>query len=225
MKKLSILVFATLLCTACLERQTTQTLYLAPDGSVTWEILETGVRSSEQDRDTARREEADYLSAAAASNHDLARGLARLGSRPGTAVLRDVSPFTVHTRARFPSGPALADVLQAELTGAVDIVLSREGARARAEIHVNPEFDWESLDGSPLLALLTDTEDFRIVLTEGRFIEATGFAIVDPYTAILKPHGDGAEFALVWTTEPVAHASRPAPRRPQPHPREDADRR
>jgi hypothetical protein len=199
MKRMLILTAAALLCTACLERETTHTVYLEPDGSVSWEILERGVRSSEEDPGSARNEQAEYLQAATAAAHDLALGLESLGSRPVTTVLRDRPPFTVHTRAWFPSAAALTTALEAELAGALDVRITRDCDETLVEIKPPADGEWESTNDSPALALLLNADEVRVVLGAGRYLDATGFDIVGEQLAILGDGEDTERLELRWT--------------------------
>ena len=65
---------------------------------------------------------------------------------------------------------------------------------------------------SPVTALVEDLERYRFVLTEGRFVSATGFAILDDETAalprelpseVLEARGV-LRLSLTWRTAPAA---------------------
>jgi hypothetical protein len=170
---------AALSMTACLEKETTHTMYLAPDGAVTWTAFERNVRSDQSDTAKRDAEESEYLAGALGGTNDVARGLAALdASRVRARVLRRDRPFTVMTEAAFDSVEALANRIIAEcgLTG--DAYISREDGAVTLHAHL----DFRAVDDgeentSPVMALVEEMSAYRIVLTEGRFVGAAGFAL------------------------------------------------
>ena len=113
MKKLLIVAAMTLLASACLQKETRHTLYLEPDGSVTWIIDESDVRSDEEDQLARDREEAEFLALARSGRHPVAEALRELGAMGVyVSVQRADRPFSVSTEGRFVSiEHAVADLL------------------------------------------------------------------------------------------------------------------
>lgn len=185
---------------ACLTKETSNTLYLDPDGAVTWSILHRNVRSGDE-------EELEYFSAVVRDDHGVARSFRKLDGDVTTTVLRAVRPYSVLTEARF----AGIDFLGQR-------ILDRFGARGTSTIGHNPDgsLTWRLvLDGmfsEPSEAGLEHVEDIfdgdlKIVLTEGRFLAAKRFTITGDEAVMIEPEepeGDqtSAPFviSLTWTT-------------------------
>ena len=197
----------------CLVKETTHRLYLAPSGAVAWAVLEEGVRSTENDRAKRASDEREWLAAIARDAHPVAEGLRRLGAaEASTTLLRPARPYMVLTDARFERVDRVITRLFEEL-----------GLRGGAALTVNGQettlsivLDLASLDDpgpeqeSPVTALVEDVERYRFVLTEGRFVSATGFGILDGETAamlqeipsdILKARAV-VNLQLVWRVTP-----------------------
>ena len=81
MRKLILVAILSVISTGCLLKETSHTLYLRPDGAVTWSVLERDIRSDEADPDKRRSEEEAYLAAVAAGEHDVAKALDVLGAQ------------------------------------------------------------------------------------------------------------------------------------------------
>ncbi len=132
------LLVATLSLGACLNKETTHTLYLSPDGAVAWRTLEDGVRSDATDALKAAAEESDYLAAATAGTGDVASGLAALEPiRVRTRILRRERPFTVLTEAWFPSAESLANGIIAAFRIQGDAYVTRDGDAITLHIHLD----------------------------------------------------------------------------------------
>ena len=221
MKKLLIVAAMTLLASACLQKETRHTLYLEPDGSVTWIIDESNVRSDEEDQLARDREEAEFLALARSGRHPVAEALRELGAMGVyVSVQRADRPFRVRTEGRFVSiEHAVADLLgglglQAEASR------DRQGPHTRVNVTVvlpEEEDDEESdSEGSDVLAaLIEEAQNYRIVLTDGKFVEATGFKLEqDDTTAVLVEPTDEAlaegvvSFSLTWQSTTVPARSR-----------------
>ena len=221
MKKLLIVAAMTLLASACLQKETRHTLYLEPDGSVTWIIDESNVRSDEKEQLARDREEAEFLALARSGRHPVAEALRELGAMGVyVSVQRADRPFSVSTEGRFVSiEHAVADLLgglglQAEASR------DRQGRHTRVNVTVvlpEEEDDEESdSEGSDVLAaLIEEAQNYRIVLTDGKFVEATGFRLEqDDTTAVLVEPTDEAlaegvvSFSLTWQSTTVPARSR-----------------
>ena len=197
----------------CLVKETTHRLYLSPSGAVAWVVLEEGVRSNENDRLKRTTEEQEWLDSVAMSTHSVAQGLRRLGTdQTSTTLLRPARPYMAMTDARFDHVDRVIARLFEELGLRGEATLTA----GRGETTLSVALNLSSLDDagpepeSPVTALLEDVERYRLVLTEGRFVSATGFAIVDDGTAamlqeipseILKARGV-VSLKLVWRPTP-----------------------
>ncbi len=116
------------------------------------------------------------------------------------------------TEARFADVRQLTLAILREAGAQGDVTLVRDGCRTRFGVQVNLELAAESKEDSPLDALLDDLETYRFVLTEGRFISADGFEILDDGVIAVpdkkKTTTDGIlTLALVWAEEGCAGVS------------------
>jgi hypothetical protein len=167
-----------LLAAGCLQKETDHTLYLAPDGSVTWTTTEARVYSDEKEASARTSEEQQYLSAARAGAHRVGLGLAVLGpDHPvRTLIVRDERPFTVVTEARFGSAAHLLERLSFEWGLQADVRGTTEADGGSLQI----VFDFAAEPGereSPASVLLEDLDKLSFEMTEGRFVEADGFGL------------------------------------------------
>jgi hypothetical protein len=183
MKKASLFVLlGTVALSACLVGETTHTLYLEPDGRVTWTVLEKDVRSNTENMQGRRQEEEDYITRATQADHPVSRALCYLDPEALEAkVLRSNRPYTVFTEARFENPELLARSLLDELHITGDVQLEMWGELRRLTLILNFEETEEDieLEDETILALVDDLEDYRIVLPQGQFVEAVGFQISD----------------------------------------------
>jgi len=222
-KRLLLLAALFLPSVACFEIQGTHTLYLAPDGTVVWTVLEDEIRFPASTREARKQEQEDLLDRVVAYEHPAALSMEAL--YPGSMdarVLREDTPPAILTEAYFPGIDRLYQNLF-DLYGVVsNVELTIRGERAHLEIWLwmnddeeedeEIEEDETSIDevqihsDEILLALIIEC---RIVLTEGRFIEAEGFEILDEGRAVqpLELETEEAEanntplrLSLTWTT-------------------------
>jgi hypothetical protein len=201
----SLLVLAGALSTGCLQKDMTQTIYISPE-SATWSVVEKHVRSDEKTPVGRIAEEHDYLLAVTAGTHPVAQAFRRLGANAIAATwLRRDRPFTVVTEGRFSS---LEQVFKALLRDAQmhgDVAVVKKGCETRLtaqiDLSVAPAGDDTAID-----ALIGDADGYRLVLTEGRFVSADGFAISgDGVVAVpdggKAPEGDILTLGLSWISE------------------------
>lgn len=193
------------LCSGCLQKETTHTLYLAPDGAVTWTVHEQGVRSDESTPSTRWSEERDFLDAVNAGRHPVALALRHIGgSVPGTRLLRADRPYEVQTSATFASVDHVAAAILADLRLPGRAALQRTGRQITLRVEFTaPAEEDEGTHEGPLAALAEEWSRYRIVLTDGRFVAAEGFAIsasgtlAKPVEQELAPE-DPIRLALTW---------------------------
>jgi hypothetical protein len=200
------LVAAAAVCSGCLRKEVTQTLYLGPTG-VVWTVIERDVRSDEKEPAGRIREEQDYFVAAGAGRHGVAQAFRSLGAQKVTTTwLRRERPYSVMTDAQFADLRQLAIAILRDAQAHGDVSLRREGCQTRFSVRVDLESAPDPGDDSALTELLTDLETYRFVLTEGRFISADGFEILEDGTIAVpdkkKAATDGVlTLNLIWADE------------------------
>lgn len=213
---------AAALLTGCLAKETTHTLYLDTDGSLTWTVLEKEIRSVADDPAERVAEEQEYLELFAREDHPVAAALRRLGGEISTRSLRAERPYATLTEARFENVAALGDTVAAALGVPGRAVLETIGhADGRVERRLRvvlelPEEEDDLLgdDDEILLALVEEPEAYRIVLagdpsTTVRFTEARGFTLEADDVAVfeglsddeLERRGGVLELELGWSVE------------------------
>jgi hypothetical protein len=199
-------VVLTVLCGGCLQKDVVQTIYLAPGGT-TWTVIEQDVRSDEKEPMDRILEENDYALAVGAGKHPVAEAFRRLGAQSVTTTwLRRERPYTVMTEARFGDLRQLSTAILRDAGAHGDVSLVREGCETRFRFRVDVDAAPASTGENALDALLTDLENYRFVLAEGRFTSADGFRILDEGTIAVwdgkKAAADGAlTLALSWMEE------------------------
>ena len=202
-----------LLSAGCLVEETRHTLYLEPDGSVTWTVLESGVRSTAGDRREGRNEEQEFLSLAGAAEQPIARALDQL--RPSelrSHLLRTERPFTVFNEAWYPSLEKLAEEIlaQLEIDGRFELHSDGDLEGFVLTLHWtdSEESDGEEIEN--LMPIVTELADYKLVLPAGRFVEAIGFEIVDdgvgavPVALIdgdTQEEAESVTYSLTWAVE------------------------
>jgi hypothetical protein len=205
------LVLATAGLGGCLVKDTTHRVYLSPDGAMLWSVREESVRSDAGDRAGRQREEAEWLDAVARDAHPVAEAFWRLSpERVSTSLVRTERPYSATIAARF-------DRVDRVLARLIDELGVRGGARLEVDGTTTTLSVWldagslnDSAAGeSPVVALLEDLDRYRVELTEGRFVAATGFEIVrDGTAAVLQvvleetmEAGGTLMFRLSWSIE------------------------
>jgi len=207
------LVAASSLSAGCLQKETSHTLYLAPDGSVEWIATEGNVRSDEAEAGKRLIEEQGYIGPALLGTHGMARGLAALDPQAPvrTTIVRDERPFLVLTSARFAS----IDRVLTRVFTEMGIRSSASVVRGVNETTLRVRLDFgQPLDEreTPVSQLADNIEHLRIVLTEGRFGAVTGFDVTDGMSATLSSDWlervekasetkSPIEFALSWSVQ------------------------
>jgi hypothetical protein len=180
-----IAVAALVMAGGCLQKETSHTLYLSPDGAVAWVAAETGVYSDESDIGKRWSEEQEYLAPVLVGAHGTARALAALepAGQVRTTIVRDERPFHVVTDARFERVDRLLERLftKAGIRTAASFV--REGDQATLRVRFDLRAQKEP---DPVVVDLLDLEHFRFALTDGHFGAVTGFDVQDGRFASLS---------------------------------------
>ena len=218
LKRLGMTVIsgALLLTAGCLQKETSHTLYLAPDGSVAWVASEGNVYSDETDPGKRIEEEQRYIGPALLGAHGVARGLAALGplSAVRTTILRDERPFHVVTDARFRAVDRALERVFTEMGVKTSASLVREADRTI--LRVSLDFTKPLAERETPVSELFDLAHLRFVLTDGRFGDVTGFDVTEGTVATLshdwldraekaRDAKSTIEFTLLWTTDQAAH--------------------
>jgi hypothetical protein len=208
------------LAAGCLEIQGEHTLYLEPDGAVTWSVLQEEIRFDAEDPEARSREKRAFLKSVAAATHPAAVALALL--HPATLegrVLREETPQTVLTEARFPGIDRvyqnLFDLYRVPASAVLDVGKNRSRLAVSFWLDGSESGDHiEDASEEILLALLLDC---RIVLTEGEFVAASGFEILDG-GKVAKPleidteeaeeNGTPIVLSLTWKTDEASDDER-----------------
>ena len=195
MKRLTIglAITASLTAGACLQKDTTSTIYLRRDGSFDWVVLEQNVRSDERDAAARAREEAAWADAVARGDAGTASGFLALGGEDvRVRWLRGRRPYAIMIDARFDSLSLLFDrlLLPCEIPYHSRITTSEETTTwtFHADVGVNGErFDAAGSDacGQDVGGLADALDELRIVLESGGFTAATGFTLDGADTARL----------------------------------------
>lgn len=189
---LSLAIAVALLAAACLQKDTTSTIYLRSDGSFTWVVLEQNVRSDERDDAARLAEEASYVDGVSRGDSDMINSLFALGAKDvHVRWLRSARPYAVMVDARFDNIAGVFDRALAtcglpyessvtELDGVATWILRADvGVDGDRLTHDALEGCGNSLDG------LDEALDFTIVLESGTFTAATGFTITGTDMAAL----------------------------------------
>lgn len=210
---IAALVAASSLSAACLQKETSHTLYLAPDGSVEWIASEANVRSDEADAGKRLIEEQGYIGPALLGTHGVARGLAALDPQAPvrTTVVRDERPFLVLTSARFASIDRVLTRVFTEMgiRSSASVVRGEDATTLRVRLDFSQPLDERE---TPVSQLADNIEKLRIVMTEGRFGAVTGFDVTDSMSATLSNEWlervekasetkSAIEFALSWSVQ------------------------
>ena len=162
MKKAVALLIVVVSCAACLTAENRHAFYLEPDGSAVWAVTAEDVRSD-------------------AENPEAGSALRHLGATwVKTTVVRDAAPYTVLTEARFESAASMLEEFLGAIGFEAETSLWFDGERTTLSFRF-----WERAanetqagsEGSPADCLVEPLEQYRFVLTEGRFEEAGGFRL------------------------------------------------
>lgn len=171
----------------CLQKETTHTLYISPQGGVAWVAVEANVRSDDGDPGKRAAEEQAFIGPALLGSHRAALGLRALGpeSLVQTTVVREERPFHVVTEAKFARIDTVLERLLVESGLPARVTLTHDDDRTRLRIRF--DFSRTVVDrDTPASALLEEIEHFVFVLTEGTFIAGGGFEVPDRAKATLS---------------------------------------
>jgi len=171
--------------TGCLLKETTHTFYLEPDGAVVWRVVEKDVRSDAEDVQARRDEERGYLEAARSGTGGIVSDFDAL-EELASAILEETCP---------------------QGTAALEFGGDRARFAARCPLDDHDVESSEAPEGETVgVHLIDDAECYRVVLTDGRFIDAVGFDLDTDDTALLRElteeelaaNDNVAIFSLTW---------------------------
>jgi hypothetical protein len=203
-KRLAVVVAGALAATACLQKETTHTLYLSPNGRVGWVAVEANVHSDERDPGKRADEEQTFIGPALLGSHRTARGLQALGpqSLVRTTVVREERPFHVVTEATFARIDTMLERLLVESGLPARVTLEHDGDRTQLRIHFDFARTVVERD-TPAAALLEEIEHFVFALQEGTFISGGGFEVPDRARARLSKEAFDAIDKAIATRRPI----------------------
>jgi hypothetical protein len=188
--------------TGCIEKDTRSVIYLDPDGSLVWTILETDVRSNAEKPADRIQEETDYRRTIRSNPTPLVALFESLGGRQASrTVLKDTVPFEVHTSARFDRIDVLFERVCAAANYRCFSQVSNDGDRTTLTVEIVGKLE---VPGPEQDGLTDALETLKFVLVEGRFVEASGFTLEGGRTATLDEDekvvdGDPVTITLTWT--------------------------
>jgi hypothetical protein len=214
-KHLTVAAVVVLLASACLLTEVDSTLYLDPDGSLTWSVLEDGIVSDKQG-EAGLLEEQEYLDAFETKQHGIAEMMFAMGpSTVETKMIRNERPYSTFTSARYPDvGEFFQRMIDyGEERGRARLINLGEFNRLEIEIQLERErtsTPAEDFEEKPLPIL--DRDDFPFVLTGGEFVAAEGFEIAKGGQTALPLEYEDEEieemleagvivYSLTWTTQ------------------------
>ena len=226
--QLTALFFVALATTGCLRKETAHTLYLSPDGSVRWTVEESGVYSDESDEGQRLAEEQAYIGPALIGAHRVALGFQAIApdGLVRTSVVRDERPFHIVTDTRFFRVDRMFERLFKEAGLKAAVTLREDGGQHRLRMRFDFTREIEERN-NPAMALLEEFENFRFVLTEGRFVAGGGFDVPDRRKAVISREWVDAvaravaekreiDLVLTWTVTSVEAGQLPTAKDPTP---------
>ncbi len=186
---------ALVLTAGCLQKETSHTLYLSPEGTVAWTADEANVYSGESDEGKRTVEEQAYLGPVLLGSHAMARALAALAPAAPvrTTIVRDERPFHVITEARFDRIDRVLERLFTKAGVKSTASFAREADRAMLRVRL--DFSSETERDPTVLGLL-DVEHLRFVLTDGEFEAVTDVDVNGRTAAFSREWLDGIDKAL-----------------------------
>lgn len=206
-KSLPIIAMTAVLTLGCLTGEMEHTIYLDPDGSATWMVLEKEIRS---DSDDWAEEEEKFLTDLRRNEHSIAEALAGMGAvRVRSRLLRAERPYWALTTAEFVAVDAMLKRYLQESDAEACVWIEHSVDETRLVIRYRTEEDdCDEPETDDNVNKMLDDE-MRIFLTAGRFVDAVGFEISED-GAVATPvalsedavDSDGAvTLSLTWTTE------------------------
>jgi len=196
---------------ACIEKDTSTTIYIRNDGTIEWAVLDQNVRSNEEDSGKRFDEERTYIDDILGGIDRLTKGFRTLGgTNIKSVVLRDRAPFATLRSADFEHLNQVWERGFESCQVPHRLSLKTDGVVTTwtLAIQVDPEPESsDSCNSEAIEALLSDSsEHLRIMLESGTFVSATGFTITNSDTAevqdidsdTIKKNEGWVVFSLTW---------------------------
>lgn len=200
---LPLVAAAGLSLVGCMIGKTTHTLVLETDGTLTWTVEESQMRSSEDAPADRRDEEREWLADREAEIHGPAEGLWQIGARTvETLVLRDRRPFHAVTTASFDDpGDAVRRLLEAAgIVAEIDATRTANGGSIAIRVDIEATEAAEELarargdeDEDRPVDTLLDGDELLVMVADGAFVASVGFDVEDD---IARFDEDAIELAL-----------------------------
>ena len=180
LKAAAITVLSSVMMTGCLLKDASETWYVDANGGVTWVVLEKDVRSDAKAVADRQQEESIYWLAVQQERHPMAMGLQELGgTKLRTIALRDQSPYTVQTEAKFTGLDEIGRRMLAAVGGLGESTIQREGDVCEWTFVIrDPKSLGSTTEPSDnVTALMNEFASLKVVLVTGHFEAAQGFTI------------------------------------------------
>lgn len=176
-KSMWIVIVIAAVLAGCIVGESSHRIYVQPDGAVQWVVLERELRSNADTAEKRAAEEAQLVDRVLMDDHPVRSAFELLGAQDcRSELLRDRRPYAVWTEARFRSVEELVHELLYLLGVRGEVDFTTVDGIARLQVCLSADQEDEVVDET-VLHLAADLEDYRIVLTEGRFVEAVGFEL------------------------------------------------
>ena len=179
---LACLAAVALMTSGCLDfvgfvKDTTPIIYLEPDGTVTWTVLEQEVRWNGGTPEEGAREDKEFFAAVSAGRHPVALAFGRLNAMDvRTLILRADRPYTVQTEARFARFDRLMARFMVKLGGEAISTLQRQDGTVTWTLTASESTASTASDKDDYVNALGDLfERGQLVLAAGHFTGAVGF--------------------------------------------------
>jgi len=195
----------------CLTGEASHTIYLDPDGSVSWVVLQTNIHSDGKTRSTQRDEEEAFLQKVRTNADEAAEFLTEMGARSVTTrLLRPQRPFMILTEGRFQWFEDLLRRMLMDSDDGYSIRFSVDQSGGELLLSCLPA-EPDTYAGEGCTDLHQIFEDGSLQLTGSRFTEASGFEIAteDVTQAGLSgtsslPLNDAGRvvYSLIWESVP-----------------------
>jgi hypothetical protein len=210
--RISVVIGVLVLVGGCIQKETSHTVYLSPDGAVSWVVSEVNVKSDQAEPGKRLAEEEDYIGPALLGSHGVARGLRALGpiGTVRTTVVRDRRPFHLVTQADFTAIDRLLSRFFREMGVRSTAAMLRDADRTTLRVRLDFAIPPGERD-TAVSELFDQIEHLRFVLTEGRFNTADGLDVADGAATLSPEWLDQAErarqekrvieFVLTWSVD------------------------
>jgi hypothetical protein len=192
-RALGLTLVAAISAAACLQKDTTSTMYLRRDGSFDWVVLEQNVRSDANDEAARLDEETGYANAVSRGELGTVNGFLALGGDDiRVRWLRGARPYAVMADAHFDSLARVFDRLLSPCGIPYQSVITESDGVTTWSLVADVGVDGERLDarlpdacGRGAGELSDAFETLRIVLESGNFTAATGFTLQGTVAAVM----------------------------------------